>query len=446
VVIMRGLETCRLSLDEGVFASRIKSIHPHFRSFSCRSNKITDPGRLSSFVTIREEDSGGRQKQSNMASLDYLPSNLQIPNSALALKQPFLLGLNPSGVDEEVVVNPVFHSNSHVALLRMKPRVAFQSTLVRKSSKKSSAGSNISLAKLFNEQAGNEQQYPQSSAQVDSKPKLVSKKSTTVTLAEGRFGSMTNRGRGQGSTPTANNIDKEKLQITSGLPSGIRDKNVWQEECMESYSAILSGDQQGEGSRKTPDRFSGRAEGTSSNSPAKKTSSPSNEIRRDLHSPLQKKRLKDNFMEPWIQSNFIIEEIDPDEAFNMDVLSQRRQENHSAESSQRHKQKDGLSLYNLEKLSSKIEGPGSRMSFIPHPIHKFSSSQVSDLPAVPTYKGQPESSGNESKGYHFLNRTPSLKKLEVNYDHIRKITKILKNSSNEIVDQRVVRSQSELSL
>lgn len=424
-------------------AGRVRCIRPHFRSLSCRDtlNKITDPCRLSSLITLREDCLQVRSHSAIVSSCELPPSNI-----ILAVPK------RTDSIGEHITVSPVLSHNNYVALLRIKSTVAKQPTLVRKFTKISN-DSKVSIAKLLEERGPESSPWPpdpnsfRNVQQVESKPKFTSKKSTAMTLGEGqnRLSSIGNKiGTRVVSSIGRPGEDRQAPTSTSRSPGHKEPtqpaKPIWQEEIMESGSIFgtneINPDRKNSGSSK--DRRSSLINNGLHRIAIMNSNNPSLIAR---HSPGP---LFSDITPIEIAEAFDANLIDHDEAFNLEFISCKRVEGQSAEDEKVAKLKTEVQ-FNFQKLFTEGEGPTSRISFVPQTKHKQSASLVSDLPGVPDYRGQAEVSG-ESKGIHFHPQTqPSQKRLLVNFDHIKKIAQLLKNSNtSEVKDPRERHSEREL--
>ena len=449
---MANLFVSVMSIEENVVAGKIRSIRPHYCILKMRSNKIKDPILM--------------QSQSSFSHLPPDPKAFEAsrPGSLSSAKSNWLQVSRKSTTDEKVVVAPIPVAR-FVALVRTKPSgrniqlprsnsgVFVNNTSIN--SKVSRVNANITSHNLNKRKDSG----PVITANQLEKPKISSKKSTATTLNEKRHGT---RSTAIGTNPsgtlgTLNPFSSKAFAAKPSLETGdivskrefFPTKRSLYEECNDTLSNGVSNDiNNPENVRKSSrSQISWMQEGKSNEYGASDLSHARAVYNK--YAPEENHRIIDqneDTSSPQVSSQ-ILDHKDPDEAFNVDLISAlQKQESDEEADHFENQNKDMLSeikAFNFEKSSFDTWG-------VPMPSlgrRQLASCEVSHAnrdfgEAYPTDAlrlGTRQTSLIDSNK-HMVPQ--SGQNLALNFDGIRSLVRVL--SQNSIGEFRFVKSQEEV--
>jgi hypothetical protein len=339
---MANLFVSVMSIEENVVAGKIRSIRPHYCVLKMRSNKIKDPVLM--------------QSQSSFSHLPPDPKALEAsrPGSLSSAKSNWLQVSRKSTTDEKVVAAPIPVA-TFVALVRTKPSgrniqlprsnsgVFVNNTSIN--SKVSRVNANITSHHLNKRKDSG----PVITANQLEKPKISSKKSTATTLNEKRAGT---RSTAIGTNPsgtlgTLNPFNSKAFAAKPSLETGdivskrefYPTKRSLYEECNDTLSNGISNDNNHPDNVRKSSRsqISWMQEGKSNeNGHSDLSHAKAVYIK---YAPEENHRIIDqneDTSSPQVTSQ-ILDHKDPDEAFNVDLISalQKQESDEEAEKRKR---------------------------------------------------------------------------------------------------------------
>lgn len=337
---MANLFVSVMSIEENVVAGKIRSIRPHYCILKMRSNKIKDPILM--------------QSQSSFSHLPPDPKAFEAsrPGSLSSAKSNWLQVSRKSTTDEKVVVAPIPVAR-FVALVRTKPSgrniqlprsnsgVFVNNTSIN--SKVSRVNANITSHNLNKRKDSG----PVITANQLEKPKISSKKSTATTLNEKRHGT---RSTAIGTNPsgtlgTLNPFSSKAFAAKPSLETGdivskrefFPTKRSLYEECNDTLSNGVSNDiNNPENVRKSSrSQISWMQEGKSNEYGASDLSHARAVYNK--YAPEENHRIIDqneDTSSPQVSSQ-ILDHKDPDEAFNVDLISALQKQESDEEADKR---------------------------------------------------------------------------------------------------------------